>query len=426
MISITQFGAVGDGAHLNTEAIQSAVSAAKAAGEVLNIPAGTFLTGTIDLMGVSLHLSAGAVLKGSERMEDYPIQPYRHNEMGPLRALIMNIGHDHVSICGKGCIDLSGQAFYDHSRYNIPPTRVPITPQQERECTWFISERPNQCLFFSDCTDIEISGITLIDAPCWTISLNRCRRVRLTGLTIDTDLNTPNNDGIHLCSCEDAIISDCHISSGDDCIALSCITGWETPCRDIVIANCVLRSCSKAIVIGYVYSEVRNVLISNCIIRESNRGLCVMCHTESALVENVRVSNMLIDTRVRAGNWWGNGEPILLMAVPHATGSTIGQEPKRKTDCAIRNFHVSGVTCTGENAMGIIGTNSNIQNVSLTDIDYTRKPSANLPLKGAAFDLSPSEQRVTVPEDCALYVAGAQDVRTERMTTHGCQIIFAE
>ena len=28
--------------------------------------------------------------------------------------------------------------------------------------------------------------------------------------------------------------------------ALSCITDWETPCEDIVISNCVMRSCSKA------------------------------------------------------------------------------------------------------------------------------------------------------------------------------------
>ena len=93
-------------------------------------------------------------------------------------------------------------------------------------------------------------------------------------------------------------------------IALSCITNWEKPCEDIVITNCVLRSCSKAIVIGYIYSIVRNVLISNCIIKESNRGLCFMCNDESSLVENVHISNMLIDTKIRAGNWWGNGKPI--------------------------------------------------------------------------------------------------------------------
>ena len=71
----------------------------------------------------------------------------------------------------------------------------------------------------------------------------------------------PNDYGIHLCSCKGVVISDCNISGGDDCIALSGITNWEKPCEDVVITNCVLRSCSKAIVIGYIYSVVRNCLI---------------------------------------------------------------------------------------------------------------------------------------------------------------------
>ena len=58
----------------------------------------------------------------------------------------------------------------------------------------------------------------------------------------------------HSKACKGVIISDCHISSGDNCIALSSITNWEKPCEDIVITNCVLRSCSKAIVIDYIYS----------------------------------------------------------------------------------------------------------------------------------------------------------------------------
>ncbi len=146
------------------------------------------------------------------------------------------------------------------------------------------------------------------------------------------------------------------ISSGDDCIALSCITNWDKPCEDIVITNCVLRSCSKAIVVGHVYSIVRNVLMSNCIIRESNRGLCLMAHDECSLVENVRVSNCSFDTQIRAGNWWGNGEPILLMAVPQNKWIPAEQRARHVTDASIRNVRISGVTCTGENAMGVVGT----------------------------------------------------------------------
>ena len=271
--------------------------------------------------------------------------------------------------------------------------------------------------------DVRIEGVTVVNAPCWTITCSHCENIHLIGLTIDTDLNTPNDDGIHLSACKGAIISDCHISSGDDCIALSSITDWETPCEDIVITGCVLRSCSKAIVIGYSYSMVRNVLISNCIIKESNRGLCIMCHTECALVENVRVTNCIFDARVRAGGWWGNGEPIFMMAVPYEKDSEKHQKPQRKTDCAIRNVYLDSITCTGENAMGIIGQNGNIQNISLSRIDYSRTPAVNLPLKGYTFDLAPSALQAEAPADSGLVIAGTKDVSLMEVHTGIWRII---
>ena len=248
----------------------------------------------------------------------------------------------------------------------------------------------------------------------------------MTNLTIDTDLNTPNDDGIHLSACKGAIITGCHISSGDDCIALSSITDWEAPCEDIVISDCVLRSCSKAIVIGYMFSVVRNVVISSCIIKESNRGLCFMCHDETALVENVRVSNMIIDARVRAGYWWGNGEPIFLMAVPQATDFTAPQMPRRQVDCAIRNVHLEGITCTGENAMGIIGQNGNIRDITLSHIDYTRKPVNNLPIKGYVFDLAPSTVTAEAPADSGLVIRGAKNVSLQDVHTGVWHVIKEE
>ena len=38
------------------------------------------------------------------------------------------------------------------------------------------------------------------------------------------------------------------------------------------------------------------------------------------------------------------------------------------------------------NAMGLYGTDGNIREVELCNIDYTRKPSANIVLKGYALD----------------------------------------
>ncbi len=168
---------------------------------------------------------------------------------------------------------------------------------------------------------------------------------------------------------------------------------------------------------------MRNVLISNCIIKESNHGLCLMCNDESSLVENVRVSNMLIDTKIRASNWWGNGEPIFMMAVRHDNYIPAEQHPHIRTECAIRNVHIENVTCTGENAMGVYGVNGNIREVELRNIDYTRKQSANIALKGYAFDFSPSEIYFEVPADCGLYIGGNAEVKLDNVIMRQWSII---
>ena len=167
------------------------------------------------------------------------------------------------------------------------------------------------------------------------------------------------------------------------------------------------------------------MIITNCIIKESNRGICFMCNDTSALVENVCISNMIVDTRVRAGNWWGNGEPIFMMAVKHDYLIPAEQDPHRETDCAIRNVHIDGVTCMGENAMGIYGVNGNIREVELRNIDFTRKPSKNLPLKGNVFDFAPGRDDFEVPEDCGLYIGGGADVKLENINTRAWKIIHA-
>ena len=111
MLNIRDFGAVADGKTVNTKAIQAAVDRAGETGETVLVPGGVFITGTIHLNGASLHLEPGAVLKGSTNIDDYPAQDFIHNEMGVLRALLINRDHDNVTIDGSGTIDLPAHRF---------------------------------------------------------------------------------------------------------------------------------------------------------------------------------------------------------------------------------------------------------------------------------------------------------------------------
>src|SRR6185436_13690231 len=65
--NVRDFGAKGDGSTVDTSAIQSAIDAAnKDQGGTVLIPAGIFITGTIELKSnVTLHLAAQGKLLGS-------------------------------------------------------------------------------------------------------------------------------------------------------------------------------------------------------------------------------------------------------------------------------------------------------------------------------------------------------------------------
>jgi len=416
-LNINDYGAIGDGTTLCTEAIQRAVNAARQTGAAITVPPGTFLTGTIDITGVSIHLEKGATIKGSPHMEDYPPQLFIHNEFRAVRALLVCYESAHVVIGGEGVIDLNGSSFFDFDTPLLP--EMPLSDAQKRECPVSYKARPNQCLFFHKISHITLRDITIIDAPCWTITFSECSDVKALNLTIDNSLNIPNDDGIHVSACHGVIISGCHISSADDCLAFSAITNWEQPCENIAVSDCILRSCSKAIVLGYVHSHVRNVVINNVIIRESNRGFCIMSNPKTGLVENVRVSNMIIDTRVIAGPYWGNGEAVLIMALEQTKYVPAEQAPARCEDVNIRNISLEGIQCHTENALGIIGCSHNIEGVTLRDVVIRRKPSKNLCLKGEALDVEPCNEKYPLPKDCGFYIKDVRDIAVSGIRMEG-------
>jgi hypothetical protein len=174
-----------------------------------------------------------------------------------------------------------------------------------------------------------------------------------------------------------------------------------------------------------MHSIVRDVVVTNCVIYESNRAFAIMASSGTGLVENVTVSNMRLDTQIRAGNWWGNGEPICIMAVKHHLYRD--NPPARHFPVNMRNIQFNNIICSGENAIGIIGENNNMENIRLDNICFTLKDSENLPLKGCMIDIAPGEQTAVMPDDNKpywLFAKQAGDIKVGHVSTvpyHGIQ-----
>src|SRR5215472_1538968 len=97
---VTGYGAVGDGAKDNTTNIQSAIDAAKAAGGgIVEIPAGTYLSGPLTLFSrMNLRVDAGGTL----RM--LPLNAYPKGGTNGI-TFISTTQADDVELSGWGTID---------------------------------------------------------------------------------------------------------------------------------------------------------------------------------------------------------------------------------------------------------------------------------------------------------------------------------
>ncbi len=211
------------------------------------------------------------------------------------------------------------------------------------------------------------------------------------GVKIWNSLETPNSDGLDITSCTNVNVSDCDIRAGDDAIA---ITGYgyhyELPgyynlrhlSENINITNCNLQSRSSGIRIGFEdQNTVRNINISNSTITNSNRGIGIFVR-DSGSIENVTVSQVFIETRLHTGDWWGNGEPIHISALPSKPNTTIG---------FIKNISFRDITCRSENGILVYGSaESNIEGLTFENVKLEVLPGllnqsagGNIDLRGA-------------------------------------------
>lgn len=405
---ITAYGAVGDGQQLITEALQKAVDAcAQDGGGIVSIPAGEYVCGTVQLKShVTLLLKPGSVLKASEKLSDYRQIGFYHNEMGETVSFLYALDQQHIRITGDGEIHLSDHAFIDFGR--LHPLEFPeesLSDTQWEEATAMYLDRPNQPLFFHNCRHVAVDRVTIRRSPYWTLTFSCCERVSVDHIVIDNHLRVPNSDGIHVCASKDVSITNCTMVCGDDCIAVTGITAWDGIAERIHIANCTFTSRSSAIRLGHLSSKVRDVLIHHIIVRDSNRGLGIFAGDEG-FVERVSASHLIMETRIKAGAWWGQGEPLVISAVDG--------------NGRIEDVAVSDVSAESEFGVVIIGHERNVKAVRLTDWRLALSSGHNRPLYGRRFDLAPFSSRPVPSEGLPwLYAEEVQELTLRHIRYRG-------
>ena len=353
---IRKYGAKGDGVKMNTTAIQKAIDACnKAGGGRVVLEGGVYLSGPIQLKsGVNLHIDGTARLLASPNIEDFP------DWENPKHIISENLPRgnrnacfifadeaERISITGRGVIDGNGT-------YHIRKSdRKTFNGTWKYERIYPNDKSLPRVVFFAGCSDVLIEDVTMTNQPSgWSYWIHDCDRVTMRGLQILANLEYPNNDGIHLNCSRDVTISDCHIETGDDCIivrANSRSLHENKPMERVTVTNCVLRSYSACIRLGWSNDGImRNCTFSNIVMTGSYCGVDMAFPKpwgadwgrEASLIEDMLFSNIVMDDMY--------GYPIKVNISP-------AEELKME---AIRNLRFSNVHATSKNFPFIEGRES--------------------------------------------------------------------
>lgn len=363
--SITEFGAVVDGVTLNTEAFAKAIDAvARNGGGTVNVPAGLWLTGPIELKSnINLHLEANALVLFTADHAQYPIikTSFGGLETRRCQSPISAYNAENIAITGKGVMDGNGDTWR-------PVKKGKMTANQwknllasggvlnETGDIWYPSEGAlkgkNACknfvtpegihtdkdwdsirdwlrpvlLSFVKCKKVLLEGVTFKNSPDWCLHPLLCEDITVDGVCVSNPWYSQNGDALDLESCNRALVINNYFDAGDDAICLK--SGKDEdgrrrgePCQNVIVRNNVVLHGHGGFVVGSEMSGgVKNIYVDNCTFLGTDVGLRFKSKRgRGGVVENIHINNInminipneaLIFNLYYGGNAPGEGDGI--------------------------------------------------------------------------------------------------------------------
>jgi polygalacturonase len=430
---ITDHGAVGDGATVNTKAIQGTIDACAAAGGgVIVVPKGVFLSGALYFKpGVNLEIDKDAVLKSTTVMADFP--PLYTSWEGVERywtsAFLNFIGTNNVVVSGEGTIDGSGLGFpgsggrpRNPGPRRPPPVAADTGPMPKPEDVYpnplpttdalnFAPDpahlppinafgiplpggvgrlAPPRAIVFQDCTNVTVSGLHLKNQARWGFVFIYCTHVVAENLTVSTDRYIPSSDSMDVCSCEDVQISHCDIACNDDDISIK--SGKDAdglrvnrPTENVTISDCQFGSGGGVAMGSEVSGSIRHVLVERCTFTGSGTAARIKSQpSRSGIVEDIVYRDIQVSGVARAIEFdleWRMVPPLA---------------PAAKVLTSIRNVQLINFTGTAQSVGVIRGfKTSPIQDLTFDNVHLTTQRGL---VVSNVQDLNPSGLDLKVAE----------------------------
>lgn len=306
-VSLTDFGAVGDGQTLCTDAFANAINhLQEQGGGHLIVPEGTWLTGPIRMRSnIDLHLDNNAVIRFSPNKELY-VQSSDSLRDGSKKcnALIYGSKLENISITGHGTLD--GQGIYwrpvksekvDKEQWNeflamggivVPNGKkqiwYPYNLKQEYNIPNIAADHIKQekmrphLINITDSKNVLVEGVHLLNSPKFHFVPTRIKNLIIDGVTVRCPHWAQNGDAIDPGNCQVALIVNCNISCGDDGICMKGGVGAKGEAagtqRDFLIMNDTVYHAHGGFVIGSEFSAgMQRIVVRNCMFDGTDIGL---------------------------------------------------------------------------------------------------------------------------------------------------------
>lgn len=298
-VSIADFGGVGDGATLNTEAFRKAISAlTKKGGGRLVVPQGVWLTGPIALKdNINLHIERNAIVLFSP---DKSLFLDAEGKSSRCEPGIKASKRKNIAITGEGIIDGNGAQWRPVKRSKVSDVewkRFAAIGGVERQngSLWYpwnvkagyknIGETPEaqekrrqDLVRLTDCENILIKGVTFQNSPRFHVHPCNSRNIIIDGITVRCPWNAQNGDAIDLSDCQQALIVNSTVDAGDDGICMK--SGKAKPtalvngCEDILIEDNTVFHAHGGFVIGSEdITGMKRIVVRRCRFSGTDTGL---------------------------------------------------------------------------------------------------------------------------------------------------------